>query len=93
MVGIITRLTLVSIFVMPLTAIAQSDSLVYQYWKRDPNTEIENTQSNQKQIITKEQLMLSGYRLVGDALQLIDGWTTTTCKAMVQELINRKIGC
>lgn len=57
---------------------AQLDSIVSQQWRRDPNTDIENTVSNQKQIITKEQILYSGYVLVSDVLQLIDGWTVST---------------
>lgn len=57
---------------------AQQDSLVYQFWKRDPNSEISNTISNQKQIITKEQILNSGYTLISDVLQLVDGWTMGT---------------
>lgn len=57
---------------------AQTDSIVSQTWRRDPNSDIENTVSNQKQIITKEQILYSGYVLVSDVLQLVDGWTVST---------------
>jgi hypothetical protein len=70
-------LSLVSLLI-GLSVFAQQDSLVYQFWKRDPNSEIPNTISNQKQIITKEQILNSGYILVSDVLQLVDGWTMGT---------------
>lgn len=57
---------------------AQYDSLVYQQWFRQPYPENNNTVSNQKQIITKEQILYSGYNLISDVLQLIDGFTFTT---------------
>ncbi len=57
---------------------AQQDSMVSQFWKRDPNLDSENTVSNQKQIITREQILYSGYTLVSDVLQLVDGWTLST---------------
>ena len=57
---------------------AQQDSLVSQYWNRNPNTNAETTTSNQIQIITKEQILFSGYTMVSDVLQLIDGWTMST---------------
>jgi hypothetical protein len=70
-------LSLVSLLI-GLSVFAQQDSLVYQFWKRDPNSEMPNTISNQKQIITKEQILNSGYILVSDVLQLVDGWTMGT---------------
>ena len=57
---------------------AQQDSIVSQNWRRDPNSDLENTVSNQKQIITKDQILFSGYTLVSDVLQLIDGWSIST---------------
>lgn len=57
---------------------AQVDSIVYQNWKRDPNIDVSSTTSNQKQIITKEQITQSGYVLLSDVFQLIDGFTTST---------------
>ena len=60
------------------TVWAQQDSMVYQYWKRDPNMDVSTTVSNQKQIITKEQILFSGYTLLSDVLQLIDAWTMST---------------
>jgi hypothetical protein len=57
---------------------AQQDCLVSQYWNRNPNTNAESTTSNQIQIITKEQILFSGYTMVSDVFQLIDGWTMST---------------
>lgn len=57
---------------------AQQDSLVSQNWGRNPNTNAESTTSNQVQIITQEQILYSGYTLVSDVLQLVDGWTMST---------------
>lgn len=59
-------------------SLAQQDSIVAQFWKRNPNTDPENTVSNQNQIITREQILYSGYTLLSDILQLVDGWTIST---------------
>ncbi len=57
---------------------AQVDSIVYQYWKRDANIDVTSVTSNQKQIITREQITQSGYALLSDLFQLIDGFTIST---------------
>ncbi len=64
--------------ILSLAVSAQQDSIIHQNWNRYPNADIENTSSNQKQIITKEQILYSGYTLVSDLLQLIDGFTMST---------------
>jgi hypothetical protein len=69
---------LVCICLMTFTVQGQQDSLVSQFWGRNPNANVESTTSNQIQIITKEQIVYSGYTLVSDVLQLIDGWTMST---------------
>ncbi len=75
-----------------LVALAQQDSLVYQYWKRDPNTDVNTTTSNQKQVITKEQILLSGYTLLSDVLQLIDAWTISTWNGDRWNMVSNGVG-
>jgi len=78
MVRIIPLLCILGFCISSRQLSAQGDSSIYQFWGRDPNTDIENTVSNQKQIITKHQILSSGYSLVSDLFQLIDGWTQST---------------
>jgi hypothetical protein len=54
---------------------AQLDSLYTQQWNRDPITNLNSTYSAQRQIITAEQIRVSGYTQLSDIFQLIDGWT------------------
>jgi hypothetical protein len=56
-------------------AIAQLDSLYTQQWNRDPITNLNSTTSAQRQIITAEQIRVSGYTNLSDVLLLVDGWT------------------
>jgi hypothetical protein len=58
--------------------LAQTDSLYAQQWNRDPILKLNATTSAQRQIITSEQIRLSGYNRLSDVFQLIDGWTFTT---------------
>lgn len=57
---------------------AQTDSLYTQQWNRDPVLKLNTTTSAQRQIITAEQIRVSGYNRLADVFQLIDGWTFTT---------------
>ncbi|MCU0441250.1 MAG: TonB-dependent receptor plug domain-containing protein [Bacteroidia bacterium] len=75
---VISSALLVWVCFISSTIHAQQDSLVSQFWGRNPNANVESTTSNQVQIITKEQILYSGYSLVSDVLQLIDGWTMST---------------
>jgi hypothetical protein len=59
-------------------AIAQLDSLYTQQWNRDPITNLNSTTSAQRQIITAEQIRVSGYTKLSDLIQLFDGWTFAT---------------
>lgn len=54
---------------------AQLDSLYTQQWNRDPIKNLNATTSAQRQIITAEQIRLSGYTRLSDVFNLIDGWT------------------
>lgn len=71
---------------------AQQDSLVHQNWKRDPNANVTSTVSNQKQIITKEQILHSGYALLSDVFQLIDGWTMSTWNGDRWNMVSNGVG-
>ncbi len=54
---------------------AQLDSLYTQQWNRDPIDNLNVTTSAQRQIITAEQIRVSGYTHLSQVLHLIDGWT------------------
>lgn len=56
-------------------AFAQLDSLYTQQWNRDPILNLNATSSAQRQIITAEQIRVSGYLQLSEVFQLIDGWT------------------
>lgn len=56
-------------------AFAQLDSLYTQQWNRDPILNLNATTSAQRQIITAEQIRVSGYTRLSDLFNLIDGWT------------------
>lgn len=57
---------------------AQLDSLYTQQWNRDPIKNLNATTSAQRQIITSDQIRVSGYTRLSDLVQLIDGWTFAT---------------
>ncbi len=78
MVAIRTAVIVLIALLCTKYTVAQTDSIVYQYWKRDANTDVTSVTSNQKQIITKDQITLSGYPLLSDVFQLIDGFTLST---------------
>jgi len=57
---------------------AQTDSLYIDGIQRDGITRLDGITSCQRQIITAEQIRLSGYTRLGDLLQLVDGATFAT---------------
>jgi hypothetical protein len=68
---------LASIVLVSNYAFAQLDSLYTQQWNRDPVNNLSATASAQRQIITAEQIRVSGYTRLSDLVQLFDGWTFT----------------
>jgi hypothetical protein len=66
---------MVSIVLVSNYAFAQLDSLYTQQWNRDPVNNLSATASAQRQIITAEQIRVSGYTQLSQVFQLIDGWT------------------
>jgi hypothetical protein len=65
----------VVLFSLTHMAFAQLDSMYTQQWNRDPVTDLKYMASAQRQIITAEQIRVSGYTQLSDVLQLVDGWT------------------
>ncbi|MCE2786831.1 MAG: hypothetical protein LW692_02535 [Sphingobacteriales bacterium] len=56
-------------------AFGQTDSALIDAANRDNITQLQNPASSQRQIITAEQIRLSGYSRLSDILQLADAWT------------------
>jgi hypothetical protein len=73
------RIVFIFVFVcLHMVSFAQKDSVYAQQWKRDPIQRFDKTHSNQKQIITAEQIRVSGYGRLSDILQLSDAFTFAT---------------
>ncbi len=75
MISRITYPILTFLFCITFSAYAQLDSLYTQQWNRDPINNLSITTSAQRQIITSEQIRVSGYTQLSQVFQLIDGWT------------------
>jgi hypothetical protein len=74
MVGV-NKVAVIILLLAFFPAYGQTDSALIDAAFRDNITQLQNPASSQRQIITSEQIRLSGYGRLSDILQLADAWT------------------
>lgn len=77
MVGV-NKVAVIILLLAFFPAFGQTDSAIIDAVYRDNITHLQNPASSQRQIITAEQIRLSGYGRLSDILQLADAWTFST---------------